>query len=270
MSTPSDKTLVIIPTYNEKDNLPVLLDRVLEAEPERVTVLVVDDNSPDGTGDLADERAAKDDRVKVLHREAKNGLFEAYVAGFNWGLERDYTVLCEMDADGSHAPEELYRLLDSIDDGADVVIGSRYVAGGETVNWPWQRLLLSRAGNAYINVLLGAGIHDITAGYRAYRREVLEDLDLDKISRKGYIFQTHIAWKCVQHEWDVREVPITFAERQYGQSKLSGNFISDSLLEVTKWGAAHRAKQAKEIAKVSQRLVGHEISTRVERMIGQR
>lgn len=172
MTQPSDNTLVIIPTYNEKDNLPLIVGRLRKAEPDRVDVLVVDDNSPDGTGDLADQMAFDDSHIHVLHRKGKEGLCAAYVAGFRWGLDQNYDVICEMDADGSHAPEQLHLLLDSVNDGADLTIGSRYVPGGETVNWPAYRQFLSRGGNTYINVVLGAGIRDITAGYRAYRRSV--------------------------------------------------------------------------------------------------
>ncbi|MFN0143924.1 MAG: polyprenol monophosphomannose synthase, partial [Mycobacterium sp.] len=173
---PSQRTLVIIPTYNELENLPLITGRVHKAQPD-VHVLVVDDSSPDGTGDLADELALADPaRIHVMHRIAKDGLGAAYLAGFAWGLSRKYSVLVEMDADGSHAPEQLYRLLDAIDTGADLAIGSRYVDGGTVRNWPWRRLVLSKSANTYSRLLLGVGIHDITAGYRAYRREALEKL----------------------------------------------------------------------------------------------
>ena len=194
MTNPSDATLVIIPTYNELENLPLIVGRVRAATPE-VDILVVDDNSPDGTGDKADELAAEDARINVLHRESKGGLCGAYVAGFQWGLEREYTVLCEMDADGSHAPEQLHLLLSEIDSGADLVIGSRYVPGGKVVNWPKKRWILSKGGNAYISFMLGGGLSDMTAGYRAYRREVLEAMDLDELSNAGYIFQVDLAWR---------------------------------------------------------------------------
>ena len=157
MSTLEASTLVIIPTYNEIENLPLITGRVRAAVPE-VHILIVDDNSPDGTGDKADEFAAQDDHIHVLHREGKGGLLGAYIAGFEWGLERDYQVLCEMDADGSHAPEQLHLLLEEVDKGADLVIGSRYIPGGETVNWPASREYLSRLGNIYISVALGAGL----------------------------------------------------------------------------------------------------------------
>ncbi|MCQ9370214.1 polyprenol monophosphomannose synthase [Corynebacterium sp. 35RC1] len=246
MAKPSDKTLVIIPTYNELENLPLITSRVRVAAPE-VEILIVDDNSPDGTGEAADKLAAEDSNLHVLHREGKGGLCGAYVAGFRWGLERGYTVLCEMDADGSHAPEQLHLLLEQVDAGADLVIGSRYVPGGEVVNWPKNRWILSKGGNLYISMALGAGLSDMTAGYRAFRREVLEAVDLDQLSNAGYIFQVDMAWRVVQAGFDVREVPITFTEREIGESKLDGSFVKDSLLEVTKWGVAHRSQQARAL-----------------------
>ena len=181
MSKPSDRTLVIIPTYNERDNLPLITQRVRSAAPD-VDILIVDDNSPDGTGDLADDFASNDEQIFVLHREGKGGLCGAYVAGFQWGLERDYQVLCEMDADGSHAPEQLHLLLAEVDRGAELVIGSRYIPGGKVVNWPKKRWLLSKGGNIYISLALGAGLSDMTAGYRAYRRSLIEALDLNELS----------------------------------------------------------------------------------------
>jgi dolichol-phosphate mannosyltransferase len=251
---PSDRTLVIIPTFNELENLPLITGRVREAEPDRVDILIVDDNSPDGTGELADELAASDEHIRVLHREGKGGLCGAYMKGFQWGLEAGYTVLCEMDADGSHAPEQLHLLLTEIDNGADLVIGSRYIPGGKTVNWPWQRWFLSKAGNIYISVALGAGLSDMTAGYRAYRRELLEALPLDELSNAGYIFQVDLAYRSVDAGFDVREVPITFTERVIGESKLDGSFVKDSLLVVTKWGIRHRYRQLKNLlSKLRQR-----------------
>lgn len=247
MAKLSDSTLVIIPTYNEKENLPLIIKRLLEAEPERVNVLVVDDASPDGTGDIADKLAADNDKIHVLHRQGKGGLGGAYIAGFRWGLERDYQVLCEMDADGSHAPEQLHLLLDRIDKGAELVLGSRYVQGGKTVNWPASRQLLSRGGNLYASVALGAGLSDITGGYRAYRREVLEAIDLDAVDSAGYVFQVDLAWRAVQEGFDVREVPITFTEREIGDSKMSGNIVGEAMMQVTKWGVEYRLTQAKNL-----------------------
>ena len=179
---PSQRTLVIIPTFNERENLPIIHRRLKDACPD-VQLLIVDDNSPDGTGELADELAAADGgRTHVMHRTAKDGLGAAYLAGFAWGLSRDYSVLVEMDADGSHAPEQLHRLLEAVDAGADLAIGSRYVDGGTVKNWPRRRWALSWTANTYARMALGVGVHDITAGYRAYRREVLRG---DRPRRRG-------------------------------------------------------------------------------------
>ena len=256
----SDSTLVIIPTYNEKDNLPEVIERLTAAQPE-VDVLVVDDSSPDGTGEIADALAADNPRINVLHRKEKTGLWGAYKAGFEWGLERDYAILCEMDADGSHAPEQLGRLLDGIADGADMVIGSRYVRGGSTVNWPVSREVLSRGGNLYISVALGAGVRDITAGYRAIRREVLETLDLDRIGTSAYLFQTELAWRAAVAGFIVEEVPITFTERKHGESKMSGGFITESLSQVTKWGLKYRFNHVKYLAGDTVDMVKHDIKS---------
>jgi dolichol-phosphate mannosyltransferase len=241
----SARTLVIIPTYNELENLPLIMGRVHKARPE-VQVLVVDDSSPDGTGDLADQLALADpDRVHVLHRTAKDGLGAAYLAGFAWGLARKYSVLVEMDADGSHAPEQLYRLLDAIDEGADLAIGSRYVEGGTVRNWPWRRLVLSKTANTYSRLLLGVGIHDITAGYRAYRREALEKLDLSAVDSKGYCFQIDLTWRTINSGFTVVEVPITFTERELGVSKMSGSNIREAMTKVAQWGIGGRIDQAR-------------------------
>ncbi|MET0863370.1 MAG: polyprenol monophosphomannose synthase [Nakamurella sp.] len=236
-----DRVLVIIPTYDERENLPLILDRVFATNPA-VHVLVADDSSPDGTGDIADSRAAADDRVHVLHRTVKDGLGAAYVAGFGWGLERGYDVLVEMDADGSHAPEQLPRLLDALQH-ADVVLGSRYVAGGTVVNWPKRREFLSRGGNLYSRLALGVRIYDITGGYRAYRSEVLRTIALDQVASHGYCFQVDLAWRAVQAGFRVTEVPITFVEREIGTSKMSGGIVREALMKVTWWGAKHRARQ---------------------------
>jgi dolichol-phosphate mannosyltransferase len=237
---PSQRVLVIIPTFNERENLPVIHRRLRGACPE-VHLLVVDDSSPDGTGELADELAAGDSgRTHVLHRTAKDGLGAAYLAGFAWGLSRDYSVLVEMDADGSHAPEQLHRLLDAVEAGADLAIGSRYVTGGAVRNWPKRRWALSWTANTYSRLALGIGVHDITAGYRAYRREVLETIDLDRVDSKGYCFQIDLTWRTVSNGFTVVEVPITFTERELGVSKMSGSNIREALVKVTRWGIQGR------------------------------
>jgi dolichol-phosphate mannosyltransferase len=233
--------LVVIPTYNERENLEPIVARVQASVPD-AHVLVVDDNSPDGTGELADKLAADDERVHVLHRTAKNGLGAAYTAGFAWALAREFGVVVEMDADGSHAPEDLPRLLDALRT-ADLVLGSRYVPGGRVVNWPKHRELLSRGGNLYSRLALGVRINDITGGYRAFRRRVLEKLALDEVASQGYCFQVDLAWRTAQAGFRVVEVPITFTERRLGQSKMSGSIVREALWRVTQWGARHRVSQ---------------------------
>lgn len=237
--------LVVIPTYNERDNLAPIVGRVQAVLPQ-VHLLVVDDNSPDGTGEVADKLAAGDDRVHVLHRSEKAGLGAAYVAGFRWGLARDYQVLVEMDADGSHAPEDLPRLLDALQD-ADLALGSRYVPGGRVVNWPWRREMLSRGGNVYSKLALGVRINDITGGFRAFRRPVLETLPLDSIASHGYCFQVDMAWRTVQAGFSVVEVPITFTEREIGESKMSGSIVREAFLRVAEWGVRHRVEQVRSL-----------------------
>ena len=246
---PSGRTLVIIPTYNELENLPIIVGRVHAALPD-VHVLIVDDGSPDGTGKLADELALADpDRIHVMHRTVKDGLGAAYLAGFAWGLNRQYAVIVEMDADGSHAPEELNRLLAAVDAGADLAIGSRYVTGGTVRNWPKRRLVLSKTANTYSRVLLGVDIHDITAGYRAYRREVLEKIDLAAVDSKGYCFQIDLTWRAINNGFTVVEVPITFTERELGVSKMSGSNIREALIKVARWGIGGRLDRARGIVR---------------------
>ena len=235
---PLGTTLVIIPTYNEAENIRTIVGRVRSAVPE-AHVLVADDNSPDGTGKLADELAAEDDHVHVMHRKGKEGLGAAYLAGFRWGLERDYGVLVEMDADGSHQPEELPRLLTALKN-ADLVLGSRWVPGGRTVNWPKSRQFISRGGSLYSRLALGLPLRDITGGYRAFRRETLEGLGLDKVASQGYCFQVDLARRAVQAGFHVVEVPITFVERELGDSKMSRNIVVEALWRVTAWGVEER------------------------------
>ena len=230
--------LVIIPTYNESESLPVVLERLRRAVPE-AHVLVADDNSPDGTGALADALAARDDHVHVLHRAGKEGLGKAYLAGFAWGLERGYDVIVEMDADGSHRPEELPRLLDQIPH-ADVVLGSRWVPGGSVVNWPASRRVLSQGGSLYTRLALGIPTRDATGGYRAYRASALRELDLGTVESNGYCFQIDLLWRALQRGLVVREVPITFVEREAGTSKMSGRIVREALVNVARWGASYR------------------------------
>ena len=238
------KVLVVVPTFNERDNLQIIADRLHTAVPD-ADLLVVDDASPDGTGRLADEMAERCDWVHVLHREGKAGLGAAYVAGFGWAREKDYDVVVEMDADGSHAPEQLPRLLAALEN-ADLVLGSRYVPGGEVVNWPKSRELLSRGGNAYTRALLRLPLKDSTGGYRAYRRRVLDELPLGEISSQGYCFQVDLAWQTWRKGYRVVEVPITFVERERGESKMSRKIVAEALWRVTLWGLRSRRRQHPE------------------------
>jgi glycosyltransferase involved in cell wall biosynthesis len=235
----TERVLVCVPTYNERDNLPSTLGRLREACPQ-VDVLVIDDGSPDGTGEIADKIAASDPQVHVLHRTEKAGLGTAYVVGFGWGLERGYDVLVEMDADGSHQPEELPRLLAAIDpaggEKADLVLGSRWVDGGVVKNWPRSRLLLSRGGNAYVRMALGLHFRDATGGYRAYRARVLRTLPLDTVASQGYCFQVDLVWRAWRAGFRVVEVPITFVERTHGQSKMSRSIVAEAFWRVLWWG----------------------------------
>ncbi|HEY3471435.1 MAG TPA: polyprenol monophosphomannose synthase [Amycolatopsis sp.] len=242
-----EPVLVVIPTYNERENLGPILDRLHKVLPD-VHVLVVDDGSPDGTGELADERAAANDHVHVMHRTEKAGLGAAYIAGFRWGLAREYNTIVEMDADGSHAPEDLPRLLDAVGD-ADLAIGSRYVPGGSVVNWPVNRQVLSRGANLYSQLALGMRVRDITAGFRAYRRPVLEKLALDEVVSHGYCFQIDLTIRTADAGFEIVEVPITFTEREIGESKMSGSIIQEAFLRVAKWGLERRWQQLRRLVK---------------------
>lgn len=233
------RVLVVIPTYNELENLPRIVQRVRTALPP-VHVLVADDASPDGTGTLADDLARRDARLHVLHRPAKRGLGAAYLEGFAWGGERGFEVLVEMDADGSHQPEQLALMLERIAAGADLVIGSRWVPGGSVVNWPRHRKLLSQGGNLYTRLALGIDVQDATAGYRAFRREALERLHLDDIESQGYCFQVDLTWRAAQAGLRIEEVPITFVERERGASKMSQAIVAEALWRVTQWGIRRR------------------------------
>ena len=232
---------MVVPTYDEADNLAWIVRRLREAQPD-VHVLVVDDNSPDGTGKIADELAAADDSVQVLHRTEKGGLGAAYKHGFRVALDQGYDVIGEMDADGSHQPEQLHLLLDALRE-ADLVIGSRWIPGGSVVNWPFRRELLSRGGNLYVRVLLGVSVRDATAGYRLFRRSALEAIDLASVESTGYVFQTDMVTRCLRIGLRVREVPIEFIERVRGDSKMSGQVAAESLRRVTTWGLRERREQ---------------------------
>ncbi|HEX8487373.1 MAG TPA: polyprenol monophosphomannose synthase [Propionibacteriaceae bacterium] len=223
-----------------------IVARVREAVPE-AHVLVADDNSPDGTGKQADALADADPHVHVMHRLGKEGLGAAYLAGFEWGLERGYDVLVEMDADGSHQPEQLPRLLKALE-GADLVLGSRWVRGGSVVNWPRSRMILSRGGNIWTRISLGVPLKDITGGYRAFRRQTLLGLGLDNVASAGYCFQVDLAWRALKAGFTVVEVPITFIEREYGDSKMSQKIVAEALVLTTLWGIAHRARQLRALA----------------------
>ena len=244
---PLDRVVVLIPTYNEKDNLPRIVGRVRTSVPS-ADILVLDDNSPDGTGAVADGLAAADPQVHVLHRPGKQGLGAAYKAGFAWALERGYDAAVEMDADGSHQPEQLPALLEAARD-ADLVIGARWVRGGSVVNWPAHRKALSIGGNIYVKALLGMPVMDATAGYRVYRTDALEKMGLGEVASQGYCFQTDLTWRAIRKGLRVVEVPITFVEREVGNSKMSKDIMVESLRRITAWGVGHRTAQAKGLAK---------------------
>jgi len=235
------RVLVVVPTYDEVENLPLITRRLRTAVPT-ADLLVVDDNSPDGTGELADGLAAADPSVHVLHRAGKQGLGAAYLAGFAWAREQGYDVVVEMDADGSHAPEQLPRLLAALED-ADLVLGSRWVAGGEVVNWPRSREVLSRGGNLWTRVALGLPLKDATGGFRAYRREVLDKVATPAVASQGYCFQVDLAWQTWRAGYRVVEVPITFVERELGTSKMSRAIVIEALLKVTGWSFTRRTRR---------------------------
>ena len=238
------RILVIVPTYNERESLPVIIERIRTSVPD-AHVLIADDNSPDGTGQIADALAASDSQVQVMHRTSKDGLGAAYIAGFTWGMQNGFDVLVEMDADGSHQPEQLSRLLSALRD-ADLVLGSRWVSGGGTENWSKGREVLSRGGNLYTRTMLGVPLYDATGGYRAFRADTLRGIDLHTVASQGYCFQVDLAWRAVQRGFTVTEVPITFVEREVGTSKMSRAIVAEALWRVTQWGVAERAGQVKD------------------------
>jgi len=225
--------LVCIPTYNERENIEAIVQAVLKAD-ARVDILVVDDNSPDGTGQLADALAAKDSRVRVLHREKKEGLGRAYLAAFRWALAQGYTFILEMDADFSHDPRYLPGFLDAAQAGADLVLGSRYVTGGGTVNWGVARQLISRGGSLYARSILGVGIRDLTGGFKCFHRRVLEGIDLDAVKSTGYAFQIELTYRTLKKGFTVREIPIVFEDRRVGHSKMNKKIFAEALTMVWK------------------------------------
>jgi dolichol-phosphate mannosyltransferase len=242
MTEPASATgrvLIVMPTYNERQNLEIMAGRIRESTPG-ADLLVVDDNSPDGTGDLADKLAESDPRVHVMHRTEKAGLGKAYIAGFTWALERGYDVVVEMDADGSHRPEDLPRLLAALADGADGVIGSRWVPGGKVVNWPKKREVLSRGANLYTRVMIGFSIKDATGGYRAYTASTLRRIDLSNVESTGYSFQVDITVRIIKAGLRIVEVPITFVERERGVSKMDSAIIREAFWRVFQWGVRSR------------------------------
>ncbi|MEU6020178.1 polyprenol monophosphomannose synthase [Micromonospora sp. NPDC047134] len=227
------RVLVVIPTYNEADNLSTIVGRVRRAAPQ-VEVLVADDNSPDGTGDIAEDLARGDRQVHVLHREGKQGLGAAYLAGFGWARRRGFDAVVEMDADGSHDPQDLPALLAAAAD-ADLVIGSRWTRGARVLNWPLRRLLLSRGGNLYARLALGMPVADATGGYRVYRSSLLDLLDLESVCSQGYSFQVELCRLAHRAGARITEVPITFAERERGASKMSPLIVVEALWRITGW-----------------------------------
>jgi dolichol-phosphate mannosyltransferase len=231
---------VIIPTYNERENLESISARVRAAVPG-AHVLIVDDNSPDGTGELAEKLAAEDAQIHVLHRPGKVGLGAAYIAGFGWALDEGFEAIVEMDADGSHQPGELPRLLGELEH-ADLVLGSRWVPGGIVRNWPRSRQILSRGGNAYARIVLGVSLRDATGGYRVFRAQTLRVIGLDKVESQGYCFQIDLARRAIKAGLRVSEVPITFIERTRGASKMSKAIVAEALWRVTLWGVSDRLR----------------------------
>lgn len=236
------RILVVVPTYNERENIGPIVGRIRHSVPA-AHILVADDNSPDGTGKVADDLVAIDPHVHVMHRLGKEGLGAAYLAGFEWALNNGFDVIVEMDADGSHRPEQLPLLLDALRD-ADLVLGSRWVPGGKVENWAKSREILSRGGNWYTRHALAIPLRDATGGYRAFRASTLRRIDLDDVGSAGYIFQVDMAYRCVQQGLRVREVPIEFSERQIGTSKMSGGIVREALWRVTVWGARERMRKA--------------------------
>ena len=227
MNETKPSTLIIIPTYNERENLPRLVEAIHEEVPF-LHVLVVDDNSPDGTGEEADRLAGEDERIHVMHRSGKLGLGTAYLQGFDYALQHDYELIFEMDCDFSHQPKHLPQFLETIED-ADLVLGSRYVQGGGTENWPLKRKVLSRGGSLYARTILGLKFRDLTGGFKCFRRQVLESINLEQIRSEGYAFQIEMTWRAYQKGFRIKEIPIVFVERESGVSKMSKNIFWEAV-----------------------------------------
>lgn len=242
---PLQRVCVLLPTYDERETLPALMRRLRASAPE-LDVLVIDDDSPDGTGAVADELARTDTRVQVMHRPVKEGLGRAYLAGFAWAKARGYDAVVQIDADGSHPPERLPALL-SAAQHADVVIGSRWVPGGSVRNWPWPRQALSLGGNLYTRLSLGIPVRDATAGYRVYRLAALREMGLAAVASQGYCFQVDLTLRAVEAGLCIIEVPIEFAEREVGTSKMDGTIVREALGRVTLWGMQRRWQQVKGV-----------------------
>jgi dolichol-phosphate mannosyltransferase len=237
--------LVVVPTYNELESLPVIIAGIRRAEPD-IQILIADDNSPDGTGEVADLISSNDDSVHVLHRTVKAGLGAAYLDAFTWAKAKGYDVVVEMDADGSHRPADLTKILDALTNN-DVVLGSRWIKDGEVINWPKSRELLSRGGNLYTRLWLGIPIHDATGGFRAYRMTALNEMNIDQVESQGYCFQVDMAWRAMKAGLRVAEVPITFVERELGESKMDSSIVKEALWRVTQWGIEKRLSDLKRV-----------------------
>ena len=239
--------LVIVPTYNERESLPLIVSGIRQAEP-KVHILIADDNSPDGTGEVADVLSSEDDGVHVRHRSAKAGLGAAYLDAFGWAKTNGYDVVVEMDADGSHRPQDLTKILDALSDN-DVVLGSRWIKNGKVVNWAKSREILSRGGNLYTRMWLGVPIHDATGGFRAYRVSALAVMDINNVESQGYCFQVDMAWRAFKADLRIAEVPIIFVERELGESKMNGSIVKEALWRVTQWGIEKRYSDLKRIVR---------------------
>ncbi len=233
------ETLIIVPTYNERESIASLIGRVRQTLPA-ADIVIVDDSSPDGTGELADSLAAADSAIAVLHRPRKEGLGRAYLEGFQRGLDEGYRFIVEIDADGSHDPADLSAMIALAQDGADLVLGSRWVAGGAVLNWPWPRRMISRAGNTYARKILGSNVRDLTSGFRVFRADALSTVDFTSVASQGYCFQIELAWLFERAGLIVAEHPILFIERSAGRSKMHAGIVVEALVRVTLWGIFRR------------------------------